>query len=109
MTPEMEFILGPGWKIAVVVFAGGIASWRLVAMEKAVRSFEHLLYGKNGDGPGVVTNRMCLEREQRIHDVVGAATGAFERVEGKVDDLRETVGEINGRLRVVETWPHRRT
>lgn len=103
MSPELEFVLGPGWKIAGAIFGAGVVYSKLNTIGKDIASFRRALFGENGDGPLVVTNKTCLERENRLLTVVQEAKGAVEAVDGKIEDLRDIVVDVDGRLRVVES------
>jgi hypothetical protein len=103
VSPELEFLLGPGWKIGVVLFGGGALYAKVNTLGNDIRSFRRALFGENGDGPLVVTNKTCLERENRLLAVVREAKGAVDVVDGKVEDLREVITDVDGRLRVVES------
>jgi hypothetical protein len=105
VNPELEFVLGPGWKIAGVLFGGGVLWAKVNALDNSIKSFRKALFGENGDGPIIVTNTTCLEREERLVQRIDEAKDAVEVVDGKVESLGGKVANIDGRLRVVESRP----
>jgi hypothetical protein len=103
VNPELAFLLGPGWKLILGAFAWGVLYAQQRENSAAIKSFRAALFGENGDGPVVVTNMICLEREERIGRLICAAKDSAKEVDVKVDALGAKVTDIDGRLLVVES------
>jgi hypothetical protein len=103
VNPEIEFLLGPGWKIIVGAFAWGVLYAQQRSNGEGVKSLRKAIFGENGDGPIIVTNKTCQEREAWLGKRIDDVKLSVEKVDTKVDGLIARVDDVDGRLLVVES------